>query len=73
MCVLPPIWNVIYVYTIQKQFTNKGGNKLNSCGFTIDEVIAKWVEGYCEENYCLKIPILQPHTCDFSGKSYMGK
>lgn len=60
------------VYTTQKQLPKKKGQMVNSCGF-ITEIIVKWAEGYCEENDCLKIPILLPHTCDFAGRSYMGK
>lgn len=70
MCILPPSTrNVIFVYTTQKQLTKEKRTRVNSCGLITDEVIAKWVEGYCEDNYCLKILIPLPHTCDFSGKS----
>lgn len=59
VCVLPPSTrNAIFVYTTQKQLTKEKGKRVDSCGLITDEVRTNWVEGYCEENYCLKIPIL---------------
>ena len=61
-----------YMYNL-KTVNQEKGEKGKLLWFHSDEVITQWVEGYSEEKHCLKILVLLPHTCDFSGKSYMRK